>query len=125
MAAAALAIDPLIPASLRVTMRNVLVDATILGTESDGTLDAVIVRGHGFGVRAVRVTISLAGDSREQDVTADAHGHFLARFDRSAGAIPDGCACGTPIGARGADADDPAGCYSSVESTIERARLVR
>src|SRR4051794_32961850 len=102
-------------------MRNILVDTTIHGIQVRGVLETVVVRGHGFGVEALLVSIVLSGDTHQQRVEIDPRGHWLARFEHSRGEIPDGCEIGMVIGARAADAADPDGCYSTVEARIDRA----
>ena len=102
-------------------MRNILVDTTILGLRAADVLDTVIVRGHGFDVEAVRVSITLSGDTHTQSVTVDPRGHWIARFEEARHEIPAGCEVGMVICARAADAADPTGCYSSVEAQIEPA----
>lgn len=99
-------------------MRNIVVHQIVRGLGSGDVVERVLVRGIAFGLTRLQISLRGKGTRALQVVQAASDGSWHAWFDASNGLVAAQCACGGLVKAEAADASDPEGCYSSIETQL-------
>jgi hypothetical protein len=100
-------------------MRNIVVHQVVRARGEANRIELLVVRGVAFGLKQLEVSVrGDRGTPAKLRVETAADGGFHASFDNGTALRDAGCVCGATLHARVADANDPEGCYSSIEARL-------
>jgi hypothetical protein len=100
-------------------MRNIVVHQVVQARGEANRIELLVVRGVAFGLKQLEVSVrGDRGSPTKVRVETAPDGEFRATFDNGTALRDAGCVCGATVHARVADANDPEGCYSSIETRL-------